>query len=331
MSVDNININRTLSVSKTFFDFLVNTNSIICSMILNLETKSDINYINNTADSDIVTFLPKSKCKSYPNIPDGYDPYMDGIGRSTMKIGRIVSSLFEQRHIDNHLGDKRQIEKFVNAYKSWFDVSDFRFEIVDGEDIKKYYLEESYHRYHSSGGTLFNSCMRYQDRQSFLEMYSKNPKVKMLILLDTFGGVEKLRARALLWEAKTMDSTYLPVGSDVKVMDRIYYSMESDVITFKKWTIENGYISKYLQKAKVCNLFDVDGSVFKIDLIVKLDKYYFEKYPYLDTFPYFDIGGTLSNTQSSYYDYALFQTNGGLEPTPNEEEAEEDMILDDDF
>jgi hypothetical protein len=60
--------------------------------------------------------------------------------------------------------------KYKTAIQIWNDAFD-RFEIVSGDDIKKYYNEESY--YTTGSGTLGTSCMRYSRCEEYLNIYSK--------------------------------------------------------------------------------------------------------------------------------------------------------------
>jgi hypothetical protein len=250
-----------------------------------------------------------------------------------MKVGRLIQKLFPPELIKQFINSESDIEKFVNYFKSHFDESNKDFRIVEGEEIKKWYHENSYLM--PSGncyGTLWNSCMRYQDRQKFLNLYTTNPQFKMLVMTqkDRYGE-DKVRARALLVEAETTDDSYLPKGTKVKVMDRIYSVYDSDVITFKTWAKENGYISKYEQTAKSKIFFTtIDDENKYISLKLKLDNPHLNYYPYLDTFSYFRWDkGEFFNNPEIRHDYILVQANGRLEAERNEDEIEEEFIEED--
>ena len=145
-------------------------------------------------------------------------------------------------------------------------------------------------------------------------------------------GQNKVRARALLVESETTDSDYLPKGSPVKVMDRIYSVYDSDVNIFKKWAKENGYISKFEQTAKSKAFFTVDDGDNKfISLVMRLDNPRIDYYPYLDTFSYFSWSkGEFFNNCDIRHDYVLIQANGMLEPESDNDENHEDDIIEDD-
>lgn len=319
---DMVRINRNLTVEKSFYDFLSMNHNIISIILLNINTEPGIDFLSPTSKSDMISYLPENKLKS-----DDLDPF-NAKGRSQMKVGRLVQKLIPNKLILDHKIDGRAIEDFVNRYKAWFDTSSLEFRVVEGQEIKKWYLDENY--FAPGGnyiGTLWNSCMRYHKRQSFLQMYCDNP-IKMVCLITKQDGEEKVRSRALLWDdVKVIDSDK-NFESNIKVMDRIYSTFDSDVHLFKKWAKENGYITKWEQSSKSHIYFDVDNQKTKIKCKIKLDKFNFNYYPYLDTFPYFDIfKGTLRNDiDSPHYQYSLVQANGYLEPEEeNNDESVQEM------
>ena len=320
--VNSVRVSRYLHVDVKFYEFLRAYDNRVSALILSFDTTDAINYIS-VHNSDMISFLPKSK---YKNSLDK-DPYSDDVGRMNMKVGRILGKLFPKEIIQQFIRSEADIEKFVNLYKSHFDDSNKEFRIVEGDEIKKWYHENNYLM--PSGncfGTLWNSCMRYHERQRFLELYAKNSQFKMLIMTEKDAyGEEKVRARALLVEAETIDDSYLPKGTKVKVMDRIYSVYDSDVNTFKKWANDNGYITKFEQTAKSKPFLSVeDGDNKYLGLVLKLDKPHWNYYPYLDTFSYFNWSkGELYNVPDLRYDYELIQANGSLEPEPPEIEEEE--------
>lgn len=313
--MNSVKINSNLVVDKQFFEFLVNTNNIICNVILNGETEKGINFIKSV-DSEFISYLQDEKKK------DDTDPFYQS-SRVKIRIGRLVSKLIS-KYIDELKITNSHIENFVNHYKSWFDTSTYQYKVVEGEEIKKWYLDANYFTLEGNTmGTLWNSCMRYEERQNFLELYSQN-KVKMLILTVKIDDVEKLRARALLWDNVEVISSQEDLPKHIKVMDRIYSIFESDVILLKKWASENGYICKWEQNAKSHQYFDIKHNPVKIKCQIKLDNYRLRFYPYLDTFPFFDIdNGIISNNEySSNWRYKLVQANGSIQPEPQDEDIE---------
>jgi hypothetical protein len=279
--------------------------------------KEEGNFIMRIEDSnDTLSYLPKSKFNKV--IESGIDPYSDGIGRVSIKVGRFIKKfLSKDAFIEFDITDK-SIEIFVNHYKSYFSQNEDKLVVVSGDDIKKLYLEENY--WSPDGktyGSLWNSCMRQSNRNKFLNIYTKNESVKMLVLMSDDG---KVRARALLWDdvkEHNSENTY-------KVMDRIYTFYDHDVSLFKKWALKNGYIYKHQQSAKSERFFEVNGEILKLDLYVNLENCEFSYYPYLDTFKFFNTyKNRFSNSDRFNWDYKLVQSDGSLE-----REREEDVELD---
>lgn len=157
--------------------------------------------------------------------------------RSDVKLGRFVNKIID---IYNKSGlESTQkftaagIEKFINVYTSKILFNQDavqRFEVVKGEEIRKWYHETNYTKIGNNGGPLHNSCMRFSRCQNYFDIYVDNPDVcQLLILKDSTG--KKIDGRALLWT--TVDGK--------KFMDRIYVSKDSYSNLFKKWAEQNKY------------------------------------------------------------------------------------------
>lgn len=319
--IKSVRINNNLHVDSSFNEFLGYSNNIIASMIYQLPTDESINFIMVTDKSDMVSYLPKQK---FDKLERGVDPYSNGIGRTYIKVGRLVGKLFDQTTVERHVKNDSVIESFVNYYKSFFDTTNNLTKIVSGEEMRQCYLADNYFTINGNQkGTLWNSCMRHSERQRLLDLYIEND-IKMLVTYVDVNGVQKVRTRALLWDAKDVN------GNDIKIMDRIYSVFDSDVIHFKKWANENGYLPKFEQNSKTHQIFDVSGIPTKMVVSVKLNKFILNRYPYLDTFPYFDIrNGILYNKGNDNCDYKLVQANGSL--FPEETHDEEDLAMEDDY
>lgn len=320
MTHKSIKLSRTLYVNQDFFQFLMNNNSLITSIFINIELGDDINYLAPTEFQDKISYLPKEKFID----EETFDPFAKKIGRVTLKVGRFINKFISSELMVKYGVTKHEVEKFVNLYKSWFDPTKYVLKIVEGEDIRKWYNEENY--YAPSGmstGTLWNSCMRYQKRLKFLDLYCKNPNVKMLVMLQDVDGDWFLRSRAILWDNVQVEKDFSGLLSDtINVMDRIYSVFDSDVNTFKTWANQNGYIPKYEQNAKSHQFFDIKGEVIRARCKINLENTDFRYYPYLDTFPYFNWNSKeVSNDEYGFsWDYKLVQANGELEPPPQEDE-----------
>lgn len=298
--------------------------SLIAQIFLNGESTYIIdegNYVKRFSD-DMVSFLPKSKYEKESNIWES--------SRVSVKIGRFIRKFINEISLDKFNISDREIEDFVNMYKSYFSRDVSKLLIVSGDDIMKYYLDENYHVTRNGRcGTLWNSCMRQSERNIFMKLYAIND-VKMLVFMSDDN---KVRARALLW-----DCVYDNKGNIHKVMDRIYYTYDHDINFFKDWAVENGYIFRFEQNSKSELYFDKgNGSAVALELHVKLPNCNIKYYPYLDTFKYFNIHRkTFSNNINSNYDYTLVQSDGSLYKQVQQEQDElvpsdDDWFDDDDI
>ena len=168
------------------------------------------------------------------------------------------------------------------------------FEVVKGEDIRKYYL---YTNYQNTKGQLGESCMRFKKCQEFLDIYVDNPKICKLLILK--GDKDKITGRALIWKT-TSGEMYL---------DRVYTNNDSDIILF------NAYAKKKLGcKYSYDEIFSYDSEY--TELSIKPNKIDFKKYPYMDTFRFlFKDKGLLYtapiDSQEHYYE--LEMTHGVIE------------------
>ncbi len=247
--------------------------------------------------------------------------------RTNLKVGRFIGKFIGDQVMKDYGISNYDIEIFVNIFKSYFDRDETKLKIVEGDDILQYYSEVNYHQASGSCyGPLWASCMRYQNKNRYMEIYAKNPdKVKMLVLLDDNG---KVKTRALLWEeCSDVD------GNKYKVMDRIYSVYDHDMIFFKDWAFKNGYIHKLDQSARSENLFMTPQGPMNINLIISLDNHICDYYPYIDSFKYYSKkNGTLANSDLFLYKYILVQNNGGLKPEEREEDdLHNDEYYDDDY
>jgi len=226
----------------------------------------------------------------YRNINDGdtqsiYPYEIPENRRGEVKIGRFVNKLidiYKKSGNDLSIIDgivASDVEKFVNAYTArvLFEQSAFdRFEIVKGEEIKKWYHESNYS---GQSGQLNNSCMRFGRCQGYFEIYTENPDVCQLLILKDVTG-KKIDGRALLWT--TVDGK--------KFMDRIYTTKDSLVKLFTKWAEDNSYINKGQETHNY-------RTPLLETIVVQVKPKLYPKYPYMDTLGfYFPDKGILTNS-----------------------------------
>lgn len=253
------------------------------------------NWIDTDAD-DTVSFLSDIKAdKIMDDDADDESHFFTTKGRSSIKIGRFVKAFLSNTdiklEIDRYaesgfkLTDK-DIEEFVNLYKSTNIDNSKKFKLVKGDDIPKWYGED---KYHSDKGTLGGSCMR-DVNSNYFDIYSENSKVCNLLIY--VNSDKMLIGRALVWKLKKSpcDAKYF--------MDRIYTENDSDVLKFKQYADEQGWMYKHKQNSSNYEglLFSYKGNPVFGKISVELGDSDFKHYPYLDTLTFFDEDrGLLSN------------------------------------
>lgn len=216
------------------------------------------------------------------------------ISRNLIKVGKLINKIFPDKYSD------KEIEEFVNQFKSTIENNKERFDIVEGNKIDFWYHEENYF-FHF--GSLGNSCMK--NKRGIFEIYNKNPDCKMLILIES----GKLKGRALIWKVNTISENL----NFEYFMDRQYTNDQSNVHKFRKYADEKGWAYKtYNNHSSLrCVTFkDVDYD--DIGISVNAPKPTNNKYPYMDTFRRFNPNlGILYNDNLSVPEcYTLDDTDG---------------------
>jgi len=280
LDIDDSNPNKKDMVS------FMNSNKVIDQVIKDRNIPRD--------DSMGDELLKSIKGEAYTNQRQFYKLK----SRSTTTIGRIVSKLFPNKY------KEVEVEEFVNRYKASRDTSNL--ELVTGEDIRHWYHGD---HYASGGASLNGSCMMYDECQPYLDIYVENPDNISLLILKDKKNPDLIRGRAIVW------NLYLPSGRTF--MDRIYTTQDSEVILFKEYAKEHGWIYKVYQNA------DEEGPWFdtKLDkettenlVVYKLNKPSGEQYPFMDTMKFFD-GQSISNSieQVGSSPKKLEDTEGGFD------------------
>ena len=231
-----------------------------------------VNYISiSSSDRTKISYLTSERAQS---LIDSNQDLWSSSRRFHVKPGSFISKIFKRISLD-------EVQKFSVLFRNIQNKIETKFDIVDGSRLSHYY---HYNSYLSESGSLGCSCMKYDQCQDYLELYTQNPDiVKMLIMVTPD---RRLIGRALLWE----------FGGN-KIMDRIY-TIDDDTYQFhfKKWADENGYIYKKEQKWNNGLFFESNGKTIYKELFVKLGNTKFAYYPYLDTFRFLDTKtGTLYN------------------------------------
>ena len=289
-----------------------NGDSIAQELVNNINTPektSDITWVDLTDKNDVVSFVQVNRIMRYRDselgdpeskkqgeepdqTPEKYLKYIKSWGVNAL-IGNHFHPLFKDKTKRTELNvgrfankvltkfgyqvDPVKLNKFVDNFKALFDFRKNKasqIEIVEGEEIRKWYLENNYYK---PNYTLQNSCMRYSHCQKYLDIYVENSQVKLAILKSP-DDKNKIIGRALIWTLENGE-TYL---------DRPYANNDEDVNLFKQWGRAKGW--------KVSGTYD--------DVIVKLDSCDFSYYPYMDTFKYLDRKNCKLHSSSTEFDNA---------------------------
>ncbi len=247
-----------------------------------------VNYISiSVQDRFRISYLTPERIES---IPD--QELWTSSKRFNAKAGSVIKKIFPNF-------TEREIDNFITLYRSIISKPDFKFKVVKGEDIKKYY---HYSQYFDNSSSLGASCMKHDSCQDFLDIYTENSdKVSLLIMVNPS---DKILGRALLWN--------LP---DIKLMDRIYTIDDNDLtLYFKKWAQDNGFFYKKEQKWNNTLFFiRPDGKSVQLELSVEIDNIRnFERFPYFDTFKFYSPSKKrLYNFMpQSGFDYILSSPDG---------------------
>ena len=89
----------------------------------------------------------------------------------------------------------QEFEKFTNAIKRSFALSQTYFSVSSGEDLIQWYDEENYDK--RTNGSLNSSCMKHKHCLIYFDLYTKNPQtISLLTLRDKISG--NLMGKALL-------------------------------------------------------------------------------------------------------------------------------------
>lgn len=223
-----------------------------------------------------ISFLPKYCSPIYSSSGN-----WDKKNRQSGKPGKIV-----QKVIGEGVFKNADYEQFVYRLKALWSTGGYELKLVKGEEIRHWY---NFQNYLKRTNTLGHSCMSSPACSDFFDLYCEQPECQMLVALKD----NKLAARALVWTI-----------NDVTFMDRVYYCEDSlfNILTNyakeHKWYIRdnNGLLS------------DGDDQFFKgpednyqsdkkILFALKLKRFY-EQFPYIDSFRYFDADNLYLYTYS---------------------------------
>ena len=214
--------------------------------------------------------------------------------RQEGKIGRVILNFMRafQPILGFRLPTAPEVEDFVNSFKMVLGYSTFSFKLVSGDDIKKYYSIRNYAETQNGGYTLWGSCMRHDQCQSYFDIYTNNESCEMLLMFDESISKEKIVARALVWNV-----------NGIKYIDRRYYAVdvyERSLINFvreQKWAYKavNTYDDTHNCHFYVFNK-EIGNYEERYDVKLLVDVPSVEQYPYVDTLKFINFNnGTIAN------------------------------------
>jgi len=306
-----------LSIQEDLLNFLKNKTgeNPICREIVNeIEQPKDryrrndkkhfsdgINYLGFSSESPhLISYLTSDRIE---RITHEEGDVWEKKGRYQARAGKVIRKLFTPFGL-GQFSDK-DVEHFSNLFKSFSDTASGKhyFRLVEGEEIRKYYHEDTYSTVYGSKGMLWSSCMRHGSCQEYFDIYTEN--IDLVSMLVMFDKGDKVLGRALLWSGIEIN------GESRDLLDRIYTVRDSDVEAFKDYARERDWVYKRLQGYNDKCGFTDRGEDCHYSLAVELFNSSFDEYPYLDTFTYM-TGDCLSNMDCDA-EYTLEDTCGGRE------------------
>jgi len=247
------------------------------------------NWIDVTNEPEMVSFLSDQRAKRTPmQWDEDNSKYFDVSGRGTVGVGRFARLLLTHPDVIEDLDlsfvekyiqglTPKDFEDFVNLYKAEFVVVSNEFKLIKGDEIPYYYDFMNYA--YPDKGHLGASCMRYTSCQKYFAIYQKNPEVCQL--LAYVNQENKVLGRAVIWKLdKKVD------GCPAEYfMDRIYCANDSDMIKFKNYAKEKGWVMKNKNTSDAWEsvFFNYNDKVYLSHISVQLESWRFAFYPFLDT------------------------------------------------
>lgn len=272
--------NKNSVFSKSLYNILLNIDDNISKYLI--ENKFDeISFIDKTDKNDTLSFILNK------NLNKIKDPWNNNT-RQEIKVGRFIKRIVKDEF------NEKQIEIFVNLYKSEYDFEKYEkfFDIVKGEDITKYYL----YRNQIQGGQLSKSCMGSKDQQIFIkDFYERNPQKINMLILRYEENPDYIMGRANLW--------ILDNPKDRIFMDRIYTNDDFLINIFIKYAEKNNYIYKKRQIYGGNVIPVIDNKVEKkLIMSTELKPLNYDFYPYVDTLQFYNRKtGEITNDTSKWY------------------------------
>lgn len=301
--------------------------------VMDSDIQYQMSYVDTSDDIDFFSVLPANRIGRIEGItekdledPSDNSPVWGPKFRQPVRIGAFVNRVIPNCNAND-------VADFVQTIKGKLDSSNYTLSIVTGEKIRHWYHVKTYfnptpglvYRDDIEEGSddprtpLMKSCLKQPEKQGFFDIYCKNPEqIGMLIMLNKQG---QLVARALVWfDCFISDSPDNPTKG--VLLDRIYYTQESDVQIFINYAKEHGWWYKPKQSKEIYTCI-VNGVESKRPITTRLKNHGdFASYPYVDTLLFYtpDTGRLSTSrgkpamnpkTQDIMERYELHKTNGG--------------------
>jgi hypothetical protein len=257
-------------VSKRLKRFLLNNHMKKIYEALRQGEDSKNYFDFSSTDGSKISYLKGSR------IPDKshllFDkPYRLKYGYHT-SIGKILSGSPLVTNDDIIWASKKFFQRRTN------------FQVEVTTEICKHYLEKNYSK-EIQGGSLYSSCMRYAECESYIRAYEifGSDIVKLAVILDDKGGV---LARALLWQdVKNFK------GGTGKYLDRVYAVNDNIESVMYSWAEAQGFRTYNQSTGGLSVSVEIDDDT---------------PLPYFDTFQHYQDGvlntcdGTCLDSTSGY-------------------------------
>jgi len=260
---------KKIIITEELKKILNQINNPLSHLILNENISDDnivdldkyINYIDiSQSNKGHLSYLTKDRISKIENSED--KDYWKAKMRYHGRPGSVLKKLF-------HPNLSRHFEDFSMKYISIADKPEYHMELVNGNDIAKYY---DYKNYYNQNGNLGGSCMS-RVPSDFFDFYVQNVRnINLLVMLDQH---DKIMGRAIIW-----------IGNDFKLMDRIYTCNDLYESYFEDWAKSNNVMHKEYNNYKTpMHIIDPTNNTNIIKkYVINLEQSSFNKYPYLDSF-----------------------------------------------
>lgn len=300
--------NQKIIYSKSFIDFLVNSDSVIAALLLKVHSKNRPSLLITSENINYITFRGNGNI-SY--LPDGKEHVFNDDtnewkrdNRQEGKPAKVIRKLMSARALK--MFKDSDFESFANQYKARFNDDGYIFKLKGREEIKNVYCQSR----KEGDGSLNNSCMNGDS--DYLDLYENCVSLRILTLENKDG---LLCGRALVWNVE-----------DITLMDRVYvtddfmYDKFLDYCDKANWWRKKDY-KTYSNKTY---FLDSNGELYSKQFTIQTDTDW-DYYPYIDTFSY-GGDGYITNCCGEIYEYN--QTGGTRSGDEDEDDHEGEVWSD---